>query len=323
MQNTIQRDMKSFGGVNIFLTCVLTITLIALTFFSIIHSNFKDVPSMLSFLERANVYNNASTLIKLEIQENYPATIRNNIILRGLTDELVKVIITPQLVAKVAKPALQASVAFAQSPTAIIDDKVVISTSPYKAQARQVVGDFGLPNIMTKTVGLLINALPSQLTLVDLQKRPNSVLGMIIKARTILAQNNAARVSSWVVLIGVLLVSIFYNLRHVKKLIESLIIICLVSSGVFILLWVLIPVIFGMILPAPLTSIITAQNALVTDAVVFLVKQMMFVSLYYLALGIVLIVILKLVKFDRAQKKFDKLLHKLHIPTVSVEVKPS
>lgn len=315
--------MKSFGGVNIFLTFVLTITLVALTFFSIIHSNFKDVPSMLSFFDRANVYTNASTLIKLEIQENYPATIRNNIILRSLTDELVKVIITPQLVSKVAKPALQASVAFAQSPTAIVDDKVVISTIPYKEQARQVVGDFGLPNIMTRSVGLLINALPQKLTLVDLQKRPNSVLGMIIKARSILAQNNAARISSWVVLIGVLLVSIFYNLRHVKKLVESLVIICLVSSGLYVLLWALIPVLFSMILPSPITPIITAQNALVTDAIVFLVRQMMIVSLYYLAFGVVLIIILKLVKFDRLQKKFDKLLHKLHVPAISVEVKPS
>ncbi len=312
--------MKTFGFFNIILVVLLFITLITFPFFKVINSNFRDVPSMLNFLSRANVYNNASQIVKLEVQAYYPERIKNNFVLYGLANKLVDYVVTPGLIEKAATPALRATVAFAQAPTSIVSNKVVVQTAPYKAQASSTIGELGLPRILVNTINLAINSVPTQLTLVNLEKHPNSPLAMIIRARTLLQHNETLLVVTTFAMFFLWVVLIVYNMRHIKKLFEA---IWLSLGSAFILVLILsllIPWVVSMNLPGGANALGVAQNNLVTDIVNYFVNQIQAIMWWYAGFAVVSFVVWRFVKFEKIQSKLDKFLKKLHIPTVEVKI---
>lgn len=317
----INKHLSTFGIFNIILVIVLCLTLLSYTFFKVINQNFQDVPSMLSFLSKAHVYNNVSQLVKLEIQNNYPKPIRNNFLLYGLANQLVNAVVTPSLIAQVTKPALQLSVAFAKSPTSIVNNKVVVATAPYKQQAAGTLQKFGLPKFLVVNAQLLLDSVPKQLVLVDLQKRPNSVLGLIIKARTLLQNNQMALGISWSVLLGVVAVIVVYNLRHLNNMLKALFIGFGAVGIIVVTLYFLMPWILSTALSNTSTEILVVQNQLISDIVTYLVLQMRNISLYYIAFGVVTFMVWRFVPLEHVQAKLDKILHKLHFPKVSVKIK--
>lgn len=317
----IHKHLSTFGIFNIILVVVLSLTLLSYTFFKVINQNFQDVPSMLSFFSKAHVYDNLSSLIKLQVQSNYPKPIRNNVLLYGLANQVVNTVVTPNLIAQVAKPALQVSVAFAKAPTSIVSNKVVVATAPYKKQAVTALQNFGLPKFFVVNAQLLLDSVPKQLVLVDLQKRPNSVLGLIIKARTLLRNNQMALGISWSILFGVVAVIVVYNLAHLKNMLKALFIGYSAAGVVIVALYFLLPWILGIVMSDTSTDILIVQNQLVSDAVMYLVLQMRNMALYYLAVGGVSFIIWRFVPLEKVQAKLDKVLHKLHFPKVSVKIK--
>lgn len=311
--------MRYFGIVDGFLILVFTVSLILLSFFSTIHSDFKDVPSMLSFLKNGRVYDNLSDVARIQIQNSYPDSITKNILLTGIANKIVETVVTPRLVEIAAKPAVTASVQFARSPAEIIDEKVVVPTAQYKTQVNSTLSDFGLPNILTTQLTRLVNSLPTQITLVDLEKHPNSVLAMLIKARALFDQNEVALSVTWTILVITAILIFVLHLHDVKKLIQLMWIGFGISSVVIFTFFFVIPWLLQMNLQHTGSALETAQNTLVMDAVTYFMVQIRVYGIVYLVTFVVSLVIYKFVKFDKFQMKWNRILKKLHIPTISVK----
>ncbi|HVZ66748.1 MAG TPA: hypothetical protein VG917_00630 [Patescibacteria group bacterium] len=315
--------MNKFGILNIVIIFLVSIASLCIGFFSVVNKNFKDVPSMLGFLENANVYNNVSDIVRLEIESRYPKTINNSIILSGLANKLLDFVVTPQTVEKVAKPALNLSVKFAQAPTSIIDNNVVIATAKYKNQARETLSGFGLPKILLVNAGFLIDSIPAHLTIVNLEKHPNSILGIIIKLRTALKYSHKIVTISWIVMILALIFAIGNNIHRIKDLLKTLWIGFGISGGLIILLFLARGTLFAFALPNSSDPITLAQNRLVIDAVGYLLSQVKQIGVIYMVIAIISFVLYAFVKLDKVQSHINKVLRKLHIhvPQVTVEVK--
>lgn len=277
---------------------------------------------MLSFLSKANVYQNVSAIVQLEIQSRYPAVVKDNIILLGVANKIVDVIVTPQLVEKVAQPALTLSVKFAQSPTEILNNKVVVETAQYKSQVKSTISELGLPELITVNVNYIIDSLPSQMTLVDLDNHPNSVFGIIIKARTLLQYNKAALSISWVVIILTAIAVIGTNLHNVRRIFEVAWVAFGIGAVVLLGIFFVLPSLLSLALANDSGSLlIVAQNKLVTDAVSYLLSQLKNIAVVYAVIGVVSFLLWRFLPFEKVQKHVNKTLHVIHAPQVSVKVK--
>lgn len=278
---------------------------------------------MLAFFQNARVYDNVSTIVRLQIQSYYPPLIQKNILLRGFANKLVDFVVTPDIVANAAGPALRLSVKFAQAPTSIINNKVVIATAMYKKQAVNVLTDFGLPKFVVVNAKLVIDAVPAQLTLVNLEKRPNSILGIIIKIRTFLEYNKMANDISWITLIGVLLILFLHTVDKIKHFFLAIWGSFGVIGACIIFFYITRLWIMGMFLPTTQDAITIAQNSLVTDAVSYILREVRNIGIFYIGIAAISFLCWKFLDFEKLQVRINKLLHKLHIhiPTVTIKVK--
>jgi len=315
--------MKSFGYFSLFLTVILSCSLLIFSISHVVHKNFKDTNSMLVFFQNAKIYDNVSTIVRLEIQGVYPPIISRNILLSGLANKVVEAFVTPNTIATVAGPALRLSVKFAQSPTSIIDDKVVIATAIYKQQAVQVLNDFGLPKFVVLNAKLIIDAVPAQFTLVNLEKRPNSILGLIIKARTVLTYNHVIRDVSFLMILGILLILFLHTIDKIKNFFCALMwsfgsIGLMILFVYFLRMWLI-----GLFLPMTQDVLTITQNILVTDALSYLLAQVRNIGIIYVCIGFISVLSWRFLNFEKLQIKINTLLHKfhIHIPSVSIKVK--
>lgn len=313
--------MKNLGPTNIVLIVILFLSLVCLSVFSTINRNFKDAVSANSFMAKTGVYTDMSNLVRLKIQEKYPAQIQNNILLRGLANKLVDVVVTPEIVAKAAKPAIDASYAFAQGPTELVNDSVVLMTDPYKQQAKAMIGDLDLPRILVVNGDLLIDSIPAEFTIVNLEKHPNSVFGLILKARGLFEKNKIALDLSWLVIIMSLIFLLIHGIRHLRNLVTSLTI-SFGSAGLFVVIVsLLMPWIMRVSLPTAVTEIAAAENNIVSKIVLTLFGEFRDVSYFFLGIAVVSALLWKFVQWEKLQVKVNKMLKKIHIPTIHVEVK--
>jgi lipid-A-disaccharide synthase-like uncharacterized protein len=315
--------MKSFGILTTLLTFLLGVTLLTLSFSHVIHKNFKDVPSMQAFFQNAKVYDNVSTIVRLEIQSFYPGIVKKNIFLSGLADKLVDTIVTPGTVANVAGPALRLSVKFAQAPTSIINNKVVIATAIYKQQAVQVLKDFGLPKFIVVNAQLIIDAVPAKLTLVNLEKHPNSILAVIIRIRTFLQYNTAALQIAWMVLVALIVILFLDTIHRIKDFFAAMVWSFGIAGALIMLIYLFRYWIMDMVLPNTQDMITIAQNTLVTDAVSYLLAEIRNIAIIYVGIAISSFVLWRYLNFVKLQVQINKVLRKLHIhvPTVTVKIK--
>lgn len=313
--------MKNLGPTNIVLIVILFFALVCLSVFGTINRNFKDAVSANSFMTKTGIYTDMSNLVRLKIQEKYPPVIENNILLRGLANKLVDVVVTPEIVAKAAKPAIDTSYAFAQGPTELLNDRVVLMTDPYKQQAKAMIGDLDLPRILVVNGDLLIDSIPAEFTIVNLEKHPNSVFGLILKARGLFEKNKIALDLSWLVIIMSLIFFLIHGIRHLRNLVTSLSI-SFGSAGLFVVIVsLLMPWIMRVSLPTAATEIAAAENNIVSKIVLTLFSEFRDVSYFFLGIAVILALLWKFVQWEKLQVKVNKMLKKIHVPTIHVEVK--
>lgn len=312
--------MKSFGWLNIFFVILTIFSIAGVAFFGTIHKNFKDTASALNFFEKANVYVNVATIVQLQIEDRYPPLFKKNAILNSIADKAVTAIVSPSLVERLATPALKLSVKFAQAPTSIVNDKVVVATAKYKAQVKEAIANLGLPGLLTTNINYIIDFAPAQITLVDVQKHPNSPLVWIIKIRTLLQYNKIAMNISWAVLFLSLIVLFIHNLSNVKRLFLALWIAFIIGGLVLVFKSYAIPPFINLFLPQT-DALAIAQNNLVLNAVAYLLSSVRVFGFIFSALGIILFVAWKFCDFSHFQKTIDERLKKVHMPEVEVKVK--
>lgn len=284
--------MKRFGYLNLVLILVLSVSLASLSIFTTVRNNFKDVPSTSRFLAGGNVYNNLAIIAGEQIQAHYPPELLEKPILMAVADRVVDTVVTPELVQSLVEAGLTASTKFAQAPTAIVDDRVVIDTPEYKQQALDFVAQLGLPEFLTNMANNIINAIPGQLVLVDTRTNPNSVLAMIIEARTFLDNAETIRVISWTVFIIALIVLVITNIKKLKTMFLTL----TWGFGVGALIILAGSVIISSML----------DQGLIGDAVNFFLSQLRRYAALYAGLAVVSFLIWKLVNLEKLQEKISK-----------------
>lgn len=302
--------MKKFGVINYVSLVVLVLSLIVFTFSTVVYRNFRDVPSMLNFFDKANVYVNLAEVVKLEIEENYPPEIQRRVLVVALLDRLVDYVVTPQLIERAAEPVLKLSVKVAQQPIDIVSNKVVVDTASYKEQFAESLGESGLPPFLITAGNSVITSIPAQLTLVDNAKHPNNVLARIIKVRTALRYNTEMLQYAKVLIVISLLVLIINNVKRVRTLSLALTLGFGIPALAVIVGSYLAEPVLSTVMPATSSALAAAENKLAMDAILYLVLMMRNLAIVLLIFAVIFAVLWKFVPWVRTQKWVDKTLRR-------------
>ena len=312
--------VKKFGFINYTSVIILALSLVVFSSSLVIHRSFRDIPSMLNFFERANVYVNLSEIVKLEIEENYPPELQQRVLVVALVDKLVDYVVTPQLIERAAEPFLKLSVKFAQQPVSIVSDKVVVSTAKYKEQFTESLSESDLPPFLVSAGQSVITAIPAQLTLVDNQKHPDNVLAKIIKLRDALEHNEALFRYSKILIFVAFFVLLFNNLRRLRTLLLALTLGIGIPALAIVIASLLAGPLMSALMPATSGEMAALQNKLITDVLLYLFLMLRNVGIALGILGIFCLALWKFVPWQRPQARLDTLLNRFH---GSVKVKKS
>lgn len=206
------------NGWNKFLLILLSILLVLCTYGTVLRDNFLTAAKAFVFLKEAKVFITTAEIVKAEISAKLPDSIKNNYIKQAIVAKLLDIIITPENVAKIAEPGINAAYKLAKAPTDIEKNKVVLDTSQYKKQASEYIPSLQFPKVITETANDLVNAVPNDLTIVDLQKRPNSILATFIRIRDMMRTINDAVNTLWILTILNIIVVVLVNLKRIGQM---------------------------------------------------------------------------------------------------------
>jgi hypothetical protein len=287
--------MKTFGAANIFLTLLVGILLIVLSILTPVVNNFADVGATSNFFTKANVYVNLSTLAKEEIKKHYPEDFAKRTLQVALADKVLETVVTPELTKNLVESGLKVSVKVAQTPTSIIDDKVVINTDQYKQQVVELLDGMDLGKELNLVANRVVDSVPKELVLVDTKERPNSILAWIIKLRTILDYSRTITTIAWIALGVSLIVILLNNLKRIKTI---FLVIALGFGGAAV----------AVILLTLLVQAFT-QPGLVGDVLNYVMSQINKFGIGFAIVTVVSLLIWKFVNFNNFQKKVNKKLH--------------
>lgn len=210
------------NGWNRFLLILLTILLVVCTYATVLRDNFLTGAKAFVFLKEAKVFVTTAEIVKSEINNKLPASIKDNYIKNAIVSKLLDIVVTPENVAKVAEPGINAAYKLAKAPTEIENNKVVLDTSQYKKQASEYIPGLQLPKVITEAANDLVNAVPDNLTIVDLQKRPNALLATFIRIRDVMRTINDITNVLWVLTVINLLALVIVNLKSLGRLLHSI-----------------------------------------------------------------------------------------------------
>jgi hypothetical protein len=94
------------------------------------------------------------------------------------------------------------------------------------------------------------------------------------------------------------------------------------EAGIFVVgVSVLMPWILRVFLPEANTDIIMLENTIVVKIVVALFNQFRDFAYFYIVIAVVGAIVWKFVHWEKLQVHVNKLLKKIHVPTIHVEVK--
>lgn len=210
------------GGWNRLLVLIFSLALLCIGYLSVVQNTFASASSLQNFLRDAKAFNYTADIIQSEISDKLPQKIKDNVIEQALIAKFMDFVITPENVERLANPSIQIIYKTANTPTSIINNKVVIDTTTYKAQASSYIASLKLPDAITQPGLDLVGSVPTQLTLVDITKHPNSPLALLIRVRGGLRTIRTVLTVSWWVAAAALFLVLVLNLHNIKRLCKSL-----------------------------------------------------------------------------------------------------
>jgi hypothetical protein len=278
-----------------------------------VQNAFATSDKLLIFLKEAKAFNYTADIVKSEISDKLPQKIKDNVIESALISKFMDYVITPDNVEKLAGPGLKLVYKAADTPTSIVNNKIVIDTTTYKSQASSYIGGLKLADALAQPANELINSVPTQLTLVDNNKHPNNPLELLIKLRNGLRTVNTILVYTWWTLAITLLIILLLNLRNLKRLFKS-ITWSFAIPAVFIIVgsW-LIPALISVFGPKSSDPVIgDSTNGLVNSIVTNLFSNTRTFGIVCLVIAIIAGLIYYFVPMQKVQDQLDTILNKLH-----------
>ena len=174
-----------------------------------------------ALLVEAKTFVYATEIIKTEIKNNLPEKIQDNIIEKAIVYKTIDYVITPKLVQEVSsKPIAKVIAAInKKGDSTIVNNKVVIDTTKYKAQLTKNISGWQLPKELNVLAIDVVSSLPPQVSIVNLEKNPNSFFAYIIKAR-IYVRELSNIITALTLVLAILIASIFVINR--KKIVIAI-----------------------------------------------------------------------------------------------------
>jgi hypothetical protein len=299
--------MKNAVKLNPYLTVIHLLCLIILCYTLVIKSIFSSTDTLNTHLEQANVYANASNLIKARITARLDQQFQDKIVQTAIADRLLDAIVTPQFIEKQSQRVLPLAAKVISQPLDIENNKVVVDAQGYKQKIQSELQSRSgnIPDFIQPAANNLIASVPNQLVLVDMTQRPNSILGFLTNAKiffenTILWNNIALTVG---IVTGLLLLIInFQSLRTFFKYVS----IAYIISGVVVFIG-------SYFIPYIITLFNSGSNIflnkLVSDASYYVFALTRTSSITLLGLGVLFYVLFRLSYLDALQVQIDKLFH--------------
>lgn len=287
--------MQTYNGLHKAMIVLCILALLVVTYAATLINNFKTPEVTANFFQKSNAYYYIAEIVKTDIRSKYPINLRTNVIKLTVTDSLLNFLVTPNLIERVSLPLLRARQKIAQLPLSFANNNLVINTKQYTDQFTTTLASFDLPPALTDAGNNLIAAVPSQITVVDTKKNPNSVLVTITQTRTLFDHIQAILTISWIVLIIALIALLMINLRLLQRLISGLAWIFVICGVIILLLSFLGPFIANAFAsnPNPIDGVLKDQliNSIVsyyfsltrTVSIVFLVIAAILFCIYYFA----------------------------------------
>lgn len=299
--------MKNVARFNPWLIAIHTLCIFLLSYTLVIKSIFASTETLKNHMGQAGLFADISNLIKAEITDNLSVRLQDRIVLLALSERLLDAVVTPQLVERYSQPLLVAGERIIEKDLNIAQNNVVVDTSKFKQRATNEIKERKLPDIVVPYTENLIAAVPDQLQLVDLEKRPNSVLGFLTRAEILFGKINVINTIALYLGIATALFLIAFNTKTLRTLFKALATAYL-TAGVTVLVGsFLFP--FLLMLTANAAQSIYL-NTLVSDAVYYYFGVTRTPSIILLLVGGIFFFLFKWSFVDTLQTKLDGLLNR-------------
>ncbi|MEI7690258.1 MAG: hypothetical protein WCI63_01390 [bacterium] len=166
------------------------IVLLLLVHMIILKGYLTNATKLQALFVEAKTYTYTAEIIKTEIESRLPERIQNNIVEKAIVTKALDYFITPKLVQNLSKKPVERVVKSLNKKgnTEIVNDKVVIDTSKYKDLINARLNGWGLSKDLNTLAKDTVASIPAQISVVDLEKNPNSGIGYLVKARTYINQ---------------------------------------------------------------------------------------------------------------------------------------
>lgn len=209
-------------GWNILLVLIVSISLIVVCYGGAVLDSIGTAAKLQSFLHQSKAFSYTADIIKAEVSDRLPQKIKDNVIEAALISKFMDFVITPDNIERLAEPGLKLTYKAADTPTSIVDNKVVINTTTYKSQANTYINSLNLSESLKNPAQTLIGSVPAELVLVDNTKHPNNALAILIQVRNSLRTLRTVVTTLWWIIPIAFLILILINLRSLRRLAKSL-----------------------------------------------------------------------------------------------------
>ena len=203
------------------LLTLLSVLLVITSFVVILRDNFISSTKAYLFLKESQVFENVAELAKDTVRNNLPEKVKNNFIEKALIEKIMEIVITPQNIAKIAEPGIKGLYNVSSKAADLAEKNISFDTRPIKTQAQQYIPSLGLPKAFVDASDEFVKSVPDEITILDVQKNPNSPLAIFVKLRNAYRALNTIANILWFLLIINILAIVAVNIKNITRMLKS------------------------------------------------------------------------------------------------------
>jgi hypothetical protein len=303
----MQAKTKTHSGWNRLLIIIFSISLILGSLLAVFKNNFSNGAKTYLFLKEANAYENISELAKVEINNNLPDSIKSNFIKKALIEKVIDTIITPENVSKIAEPGLVNLYKLSDKAASLASKKIEFDTVDIKKQAEQYLPKLGLSTSFTDTTLDFVKSVPDTVTIINVEKNPNSPLAIFLKIRAAHKAVNQATDIVWLIALLSLIGIIIINIKNISRLLSSIYWPLGVSGALILAITYILPPIALSFMPSVANADETsAINNLVSGLINNYLKLVRGYGWIYLLIALIALIVHWLINSTKAKELFSK-----------------
>ncbi len=274
------------------------LSLLFVTYATILVSNFKSPEAIANFFQKSNAYHYIAEIIKADIRDKYPTQLRNNVIELTIADTVLNEIITPSLVERISFPSLKIASRVNQFPLSLAENNVVINTKEYTQKFSDSLTSLQLPSPLTDTGKNLIASIPPQITIINTKENPNSILFLTTKAKVFFENLQKILTIAWIILLLSIAILVIVNKNFLKHMTRGFVWIFAVSGFVGLLASYAVPAIISSMYtnPDPVAGML--KDDLINSMVMYYFSLSRIASIIYLLIAVALYLIYRFAPFD-------------------------